>query len=51
MGCLTYLLCYLFGALSGLGLAGGLGAWHDAVYRQRLRRQIEAEALERDWKN
>ncbi len=42
--------CYLGGLLCGFVLAAVLGARTAADYRCRLRRQIEEEALEHDWK-
>jgi hypothetical protein len=43
------LLCFAAGGLTGLVLAAVLGARVAADYRERLRRQIKEEALERDY--
>jgi hypothetical protein len=47
---MIYLLCFMAGALTGFILAAVLGARAEAAYRDRLRRQIEQEALDHDWK-
>jgi hypothetical protein len=40
----------LAGSVTGFVVAAVLGASAEAAYRQRLRREIEKEALEHDWK-
>lgn len=47
---MLYLFCYLAGSFTGFVVAAVLGASAEAAYRQRLRLEIEEEALEHDWK-
>ncbi|MGA7577860.1 MAG: hypothetical protein WBW52_06850 [Desulfobaccales bacterium] len=48
---MLYFFGYLAGVVTGLMVAGALGAKLEKGYRAHIRRQIEQEALDHDWVN